>query len=55
MSGFAVQNARDAIVQADLARYGGKNKCLIWNAFASRGLGVNAKPYVNDMTVPAGC
>ena len=33
---------RDAIIAADLASTGGQNKCLIWNTFAKRGLGVNA-------------
>ncbi|CAE6394968.1 unnamed protein product [Rhizoctonia solani] len=31
--------ARDAIIQADANRYGGANKCLLWGAFAKRGLG----------------
>ncbi len=35
-------DARDAILQADELLYGGANKCLIWNAFARRGLGVSA-------------
>lgn len=35
-------NGRDAIIAADQAQTGGQNKCLIWNVFASRGLGVNA-------------
>ncbi|KAH6901886.1 metalloprotease [Coprinopsis sp. MPI-PUGE-AT-0042] len=48
-------NARDAWIQADALRYGGANKCLIWRAFASRGMGVNAVPYTNDYAVPAGC
>lgn len=48
--------ARDAWIQADLNRYGGSHKCLLWTAFASRGLGVNAGPgYIDDSTVPAGC
>ncbi|WP_185145666.1 T9SS-dependent M36 family metallopeptidase [Chryseobacterium sp. G0186] len=33
---------RDAIIAADLASTGGQNKCMIWNTFAKRGLGVNA-------------
>lgn len=28
-----------AIIQADANRYGGTNKCLLWKAFAKRGLG----------------
>jgi extracellular elastinolytic metalloproteinase len=48
-------SARDAWVQADANRYAGANKCTIWKAFASRGLGVNAKSYTDDSTVPSGC
>ncbi|KAK0130026.1 Fungalysin/Thermolysin Extracellular metalloproteinase 5 [Cadophora gregata f. sp. sojae] len=36
-------NARDAILDADKALTGGKNQCLIWKAFAKRGLGADAK------------
>lgn len=35
-------DGRDAILLADQLLYGGENKCLIWDAFARRGLGVNA-------------
>lgn len=35
-------DARDAILAADLALYGGENQCLIWEAFARRGLGYSA-------------
>ena len=34
--------ARDAILVADTTYYNGKNKCLIWNAFARRGAGLDA-------------
>jgi extracellular elastinolytic metalloproteinase len=34
--------ARDAILAADQALTGGKDFCMIWEVFASRGLGVNA-------------
>jgi hypothetical protein len=34
--------ARDAIIAADQATTGGKDFCMIWDVFASRGLGVNA-------------
>ncbi|KAH9030752.1 Fungalysin metallopeptidase-domain-containing protein [Lactarius pseudohatsudake] len=44
--------ARDAWIQADANRYAGANKCLLWNVFASRGLGVNAANYNDDSTVP---
>lgn len=36
-------DARDAIFAADLALYDGINECLIWDAFARRGLGINAE------------
>ncbi|VDC06710.1 unnamed protein product [Peniophora sp. CBMAI 1063] len=48
-------SARDAIIQADANRYAGANKCTLWKAFASRGLGVNAQDHVNDATVPSNC
>jgi len=35
-------NGRDAILQADLLANGGANRCLIWNVFANRGLGLSA-------------
>jgi hypothetical protein len=35
-------DARNAILAADLANNGGANQCLIWEAFARRGLGVSA-------------
>ncbi|KAI9434878.1 Fungalysin metallopeptidase-domain-containing protein [Lactarius indigo] len=47
--------ARTAWIQADANRYAGANKCLLWKAFASRGLGVNAANHNDDSTVPAGC
>ncbi|KAJ7176314.1 Fungalysin metallopeptidase-domain-containing protein [Mycena crocata] len=47
--------ARDAWIQADVNRYGGANKCLLWKAFASRGLGVGARNHVDSATVPADC
>lgn len=34
--------ARDAILDADLALTGGENACEIWKGFSKRGLGVNA-------------
>jgi len=36
------EDGRDAILQADQLLYGGANECLIWNAFAARGLGFSA-------------
>lgn len=35
--------ARDAILQADLANNQGANQCLIWETFARRGLGFSAQ------------
>jgi len=35
-------DARDAIIAADKVNYGGANVCLLWQAFAKRGLGVGA-------------
>lgn len=35
-------DGRDAILQADVALTGGANQCLLWRAFAKRGLGANA-------------
>ena len=35
-------DARDAILQADLALTGGANQDLIWQAFARRGMGLSA-------------
>ncbi|KAF2644537.1 extracellular metallo proteinase 2 [Massarina eburnea CBS 473.64] len=54
-----IVTARDAIIDADEALTGGDNKCEIWNGFAKRGVGVNAKysssKRTNDFTVPSGC
>ncbi|MFV8441049.1 T9SS-dependent M36 family metallopeptidase [Flavobacterium sp. LB2P44] len=54
-------DARDAIIAADQAITGGKDFCMIWEVFASRGLGVNASAgdrnkgndQVEDYTRPA--
>ncbi len=35
-------DARDAILAADAANNGGANECLIWSAFAKRGMGASA-------------
>ncbi|HSC91651.1 MAG TPA: M36 family metallopeptidase [Gaiellaceae bacterium] len=35
-------DARDAMLAADLVRFGGANQALLWNAFARRGLGSGA-------------
>ena len=36
-------DGRDAILAADVANNGGANQCLIWEAFAARGLGFSAQ------------
>ncbi|CAI6334791.1 unnamed protein product [Periconia digitata] len=52
-------SARDAIVDADEALTGGANKCLLWTAFAKRGLGTEAKyssiARTNSFAVPEDC
>lgn len=56
-------DGRDAILAAEQASTGGIDKCMIWKAFAKRGLGVNAsagsKTDINDQTedftVPSVC
>jgi extracellular elastinolytic metalloproteinase len=56
-------DGRDAILEADELANGGANRCLIWNAFARRGLGLNAdqgSPFsrtdqVEAFDVPADC
>lgn len=48
--------SRDAWIQADENRYDGENKCLVWKAFADRGLGPNATAdYEDDYSLPEGC
>jgi hypothetical protein len=55
-------SGRDAILQADELANGGANRCLIWNTFAARGLGVNASqgsPFsstdqTEDFDIPSG-
>lgn len=36
-------DARDAMLAADVARFGGANQKEMWRAFASRGMGINAQ------------
>ncbi|HEX5578072.1 MAG TPA: M36 family metallopeptidase [Candidatus Limnocylindria bacterium] len=56
-------SGRDAILDADLALTGGDNQCAIWEAFAGRGVGINAAEKSTNKTgdgmadfgVPAGC
>ncbi|KAG6845471.1 hypothetical protein H0H87_008831 [Tephrocybe sp. NHM501043] len=48
--------ARNAWITADKYRYMGENKCTLWKAFASRGLGANAdKDFTDSFDVPVGC
>lgn len=39
----SLQDSRDAVLLADKHLTGGRDECLIWKAFAKRGLGVDAK------------
>ncbi|MCU0346374.1 MAG: T9SS-dependent M36 family metallopeptidase [Saprospiraceae bacterium] len=56
-------DGRNAILAADQALYNGENKCLIWKAFARRGLGINASQgtsatvgdEVEDFEIPCEC
>ncbi len=43
-------DGRDAILAADLAMNGGANQCLIWEAFARRGLGFSASQGSSNST-----
>jgi len=43
--------ARDAILQADMALYGGANQFELWTAFARRGLGFSASTASSSSTV----
>ncbi|MEM6964507.1 MAG: T9SS-dependent M36 family metallopeptidase [Bacteroidota bacterium] len=49
-------DARDAILAADEANYDGIHRCLIWETFARRGLGVNAQEEgIENFEVPWSC
>ncbi|KAH9020575.1 Fungalysin metallopeptidase-domain-containing protein [Lactarius pseudohatsudake] len=52
---WTVLNARDAWIQADANRYEGAHTCLLWATFASRGFGVNATNFVDDVSYPPDC
>jgi extracellular elastinolytic metalloproteinase len=43
-------DARDAILAADRASFNGDNQCLIWEAFAKRGMGYSAKQGASTST-----
>jgi extracellular elastinolytic metalloproteinase len=45
-------DARDAMLAADRLRFGGANQALLWNAFASRGLGEDAASADTDDSEP---
>jgi len=45
-------DARDAMLAADRMRFGGANQDLLWNVFASRGLGKNAFSNTNGDADP---
>jgi extracellular elastinolytic metalloproteinase len=66
--GFSLQpcnptflQARNAILVADKHLYGGIHQCDIWQGFARRGMGANAKEVaflnqtMNDFNVPPAC
>jgi extracellular elastinolytic metalloproteinase len=49
-------DARDAIIQADDVNYQGRHFCLLWQAFARRGLGVDAAAGgIESFDVPEEC
>ncbi|KAF9256728.1 hypothetical protein L218DRAFT_975325 [Marasmius fiardii PR-910] len=48
-------DAREGWIQADVNRYDGANKCLLWKVFASKGLGVGASDSVDSGEVLSGC
>jgi extracellular elastinolytic metalloproteinase len=43
-------DSRDAILAADRANFNGDNQCLIWEAFAKRGMGYSAKQGTSTST-----
>ncbi len=45
-------SGRDAIIAADADLNNGENKCMIWSAFAKRGLGANASAGATRGTLP---
>lgn len=45
-------DSRDAMLAADMLRFGGANQDLLWNAFASRGLGQDAASDGHDDADP---
>ena len=61
--GPGMLDARNAILKADSILYGYAHKCIIWTAFARRGMGVNALQgsasvagdETQDFNIPAAC
>ena len=47
-------DARNAMLAADLLRFGGANQDLLWNGFADRGLGRDAAS-ASSSTTPVAC
>jgi extracellular elastinolytic metalloproteinase len=47
-----ILQARDAMLAADVARFGGANQDILWQAFAQRGFGQNASVTANNDTDP---
>jgi len=49
-------DARNAIIQADEANFGGRHLCLLWKGFAKRGLGLLAQGGgIESFALPAEC
>ncbi|MGW7412086.1 M36 family metallopeptidase [Streptomyces sp. NPDC054863] len=46
-------DARDGILAADRANNNGANQCLLWGAFAKRGMGASASSSAQDQATPA--
>jgi hypothetical protein len=49
---LSMVDARDAMLAADLMRFGGADQTLMWKAFSHRGLGASAKAADGDDTEP---
>jgi extracellular elastinolytic metalloproteinase len=50
--GTSMLDARDAMLAADLMRFGGANQAVMWNAFAKRGYGQNASTATGEDDQP---
>ncbi|KAJ3559512.1 hypothetical protein NP233_g11246 [Leucocoprinus birnbaumii] len=51
-----VIQSRDAILAADMLRYRGAHQCVLWGAFARKGLGVDAgDTFTDGFAVPPEC